>query len=159
MGDNDELQQILNIFNIPEININTNYWFVRTESGKFFKDFYFSKYISIGWDELSDSEQIKSLSFDVLKEQIKNIYKNDIRPGQTANQIRRFMFDMKKGDIVLIPSINSDLIAFGEILEDEYYIYENTSSELEEYIDDVSYEKCNYKKKKKCKVVSRYKKG
>ena len=42
---NDEIQELLAANNIPIINDETNYWFVRTSAGKHFEDFYFGQYI------------------------------------------------------------------------------------------------------------------
>ena len=53
---NDEIQELLAANNIPIINDETNYWFVRTSAGKHFEDFYFGQYIAIGWDKLNDLE-------------------------------------------------------------------------------------------------------
>lgn len=115
-----ELKQLYRAFSIEEIPNTRNYWLVRTNSGIYFKDFYKNGYISIGWDEFSDIEQIRNEKEEILKDKISKTYLEDKRPGYILNQIKRFMFDLKKGDMVLIPSNNSSLVAFG-IITKEFY--------------------------------------
>lgn len=112
-----EMQQIFKLLNIEEIPEQRNYWLIRTESGKFYFDFLENNYVAIGWDEFSDINTFKTLEEDKIKDKISNIYKNEKRPGYIYNQIKRFMFEIKKGDMILIPSENSTQIAFGLVTE------------------------------------------
>lgn len=137
----DNIEQICSIFGIKNIPISRNYWLVRTNSGIFFDDFCKNNYISIGWDEFSNIEQLRSEKEEILKEKISQTYKNEKKPGYILNQIKRFVFNLKKGDMVLIPSENSSLIAFG-IIEDEIYIKDVPSSPL-----NIKNPKCTYKKR------------
>lgn len=139
--DQDEINQICKTFNIENVPSSRNYWLVRTNSGIFFDDFYKNGYISIGWDEFSDIEQLRSEKEEKLKEKISQIYKSEKRPGYILNQIKRFVFNLKKGDMVLIPSENSSLIAFG-IITDEIYIKDTPLSPI-----NAKNPKCSYKKR------------
>ena len=52
-----EQQDIINILeelNIPVIENDVNYWFIRTNSGDKFQDFYFGNYVAIGWDKFNN---------------------------------------------------------------------------------------------------------
>lgn len=123
-----DTQQLLELLNIPIINDDTNYWFVRTNSGTKFEDFYFKNYIAIAWDRLNDLEFIKEGHNDLLKQQVEQAYPQETKPGSIASQIMRFVNEMKIGDYVMIPGTNCDRIAFGQITSD-IYLYEPTFEE------------------------------
>lgn len=135
-----ELQQILSILNIEQIPKERNYWLIRTESGRFYFDFLENNYVSIGWDEFSDINTFKSNEEKKLKEHISSVYKNEKRPGYIYNQIKRFMFDIKIGDMILIPSENSSQIAFG-IVQETFYVRDTTTNNT-----SLKIPKCNFKK-------------
>lgn len=135
-----ELQQIFNLLNIEQIPNERNYWLIRTESGKFYYDFLQNNYVAIGWDEFSDIDTFRNTEEKKLKEQIAKICKDEKKPGYIYNQIRRFMFDIKKGDMILIPSENSTQIAFG-IVSDSFYVRDVNNS-----INNPKIPKCNFKK-------------
>ena len=137
----DDIKQICKLFNIEYVPSSRKYWLVRTNSGIFFDDFYENGYISIGWDEFSDIEQLQDEKEEKLKEKISQTYINEKKPGYILNQIKRFVFDLKKGDMVLIPSENSSLIAFG-IITDTIYIKNVISSPI-----NIKNPKCPYKKR------------
>ena len=131
---------------IPVIPDNLQYWFVRTEGGAYFDDFYFDKFIGIGWDEFLDLEYIEKENLEKFKEQIKQKYKDEERPGLACGQMKKFVSEMKIGDIVMIPSKNSARIAFGRIMSNPY-IYELTSREIEE-------ELCQYIKRRNVEWIT-----
>lgn len=107
-----EIYEILKQLGIVGIENNVKYWLVRTASGTFFKDFYNNNYVSIGWDDISDIDFIKNTEEKKFKEKIAEIYPSEERPGYIMGQIRRFVCEIKKGDFILIPSVNSSYIAF-----------------------------------------------
>lgn len=119
---------------IDIIDESRNYWFIRTQGGAYFDDFYFDGFVGIEWDEISDVNYIKKSTIDELKIDIFNKYPDINNLGYVAGQIKRFVEDIKKGDIVLIPNANSERIAFGEVLEDDVYIYDE--SQFEAYMND-----------------------
>lgn len=145
-----ELQQILSILNVEQIPKERNYWLIRTESGKFYFDFLENNYVSIGWDEFSDINIFKNTEESKLKEHIASFYKNEKRPGYIYNQIRRFMFDIKIGDMILIPSENSSQIAFG-IVQETFFIRDTNNNN----ITNLKNPKCNFKKCIKVKWKSK----
>ncbi|MBQ2916599.1 MAG: hypothetical protein IJE59_00195 [Clostridia bacterium] len=121
----EQTYEMLKQLGIIEIENDVKYWLVRTASGSFFKDFYNNNYISIGWDEISNIDFIRNTEEKKFKEKIKEIYPSEERPGYIMGQIKRFVCEIKKGDIILIPSSNSSNIAFGKVTSDEAYIRDN----------------------------------
>ena len=112
----------LSILEQLRINIfseNRSYWFLRTQAGTYFDEFYFNNYIGIEWDDIVDSsiENIEAMAQIVSKK-----YPQETRTTYVAGQIMKFIHSFKKGDIVLIPNKDSKIIAFGEILEDNIYV-------------------------------------
>ena len=101
-----EQQDIINILeelNIPVIENDVNYWFIRTNSGDKFQDFYFGNYVAIGWDKFNNIEHIRNTKQDDLKLEIARAYNEDeSRPGSVAAQIKNFVNEIKINDIVLI---------------------------------------------------------
>ena len=98
-----EAKELLSDANIPIIDNETNYWFVRTSGGENFENFYFGNYIAIGWDKFNDLPLLKEVTHDLLKKQVEEKYPEDTKPGSTASQILRFVSEVKTGDYVLIP--------------------------------------------------------
>lgn len=114
------------------------YWFVRTNGGEYYDEYLRKGFIAVGFNWIIDASLIKQAEKDnvskrALYEKIKAEAAEDdgkqIKPGLVVNQIKRFLLEMNPGDIVLIPSENSQYIAFGEITSDTYIINE---SELQE---------------------------
>lgn len=119
-------EKLLRQLHIDWISKNRNYWFVRTNGGQYFEDFYFDGYIGIEWDEIvsTNYENIESLKLEV-----ETYYPKETRPGYVASQIDKFVKEFKKGDIVIIPNKNSKIFAIGEIEEDGIYIAEEEPRE------------------------------
>lgn len=100
------------------------YWFIRTDGGKYFDSFKENKFVAIE-DNLITLQEIYSLKqkykedkkiiLEELKRISKDRYPKDARTGLVASQIYRFLYEVKKGDIVIIPDVNSSAIAIGEI--------------------------------------------
>lgn len=124
----EDIEELLALLNIPVIGNNTNYWFIRTNGGANFENFYFGNYVAIGWDKLNNVQHLKDILNDDLKEIIIKEYPDDTRPGNTASQILKFVNLVKIGDYVLIPSTNCDRIAFG-IITSDIYLYELTEQD------------------------------
>jgi hypothetical protein len=87
------------------------YWFVRTNGGKYYKDFYENNYIGICWNEITNLNEIRKSDKDQLRELIKTTYPDEERPGAIATNISRFVKEMEIGDYVLVPSEGSDVIS------------------------------------------------
>lgn len=66
-----------NIITIPQINGDRKYWFIRTDKGILFDEFYFDGFVGIGWNSFSDIKYIKDTIIDkILKHMDKNAEKN-----------------------------------------------------------------------------------
>lgn len=127
--------KLLKDLDVPIINADRNYWFVRTQGGDYFEDFYFEGFIGIEWNEVSDLDLIRESDVDAIKGMVFKYYPKIDKVGYVAKQIKKFACDIKKGDIVLIPNKNSEKIAFGEI-KSEPYIYEEDKSQILDFFDD-----------------------
>lgn len=107
--------------NLREVPSERKYWFLRTYSGILFNTFVEQKYVGIGLNSIPIS-YIRQASpglnqhIEPLWEFVKN--NSDYRKGAVTrftNQIIDFVYNMREGDIVVIPSENSDRYAIGEI--------------------------------------------
>lgn len=158
--------------NIPNIDPDRNYWLVRTKGGTYFQDFHLNNYIAIGWDKVNNlsilCDETRKVLMDTLKAQYpsrKEIEedeevvlleeltdrKKSYSYGLIANQLIRFTREMKKGDIVIIPSENSKHVAYGEILEDDIYLEDINTEDLES-------NECPYIKRRKVNWIKYQKK-
>lgn len=115
---------------ITEIDSNRRYWLVRANAGAYFDDFILEGYIGLSWNKINNLDYF-SLNQNDLKEKISLNYPDEKSPGNIAGQILKFANEIKKGDIVLIPSENSKHIAFAKVLETCPYIEdENSETDL-----------------------------
>lgn len=114
----------------PVINGDARYWFVRTDSGNLYQPFIASNSIAIGYKEIS-LEFVRSLNAtglekEKLKEEIKRHYppkrneegKVSDLSGLAASQILRFCNEMKRGDVVIIPSERTERLGIGKVADD-----------------------------------------
>lgn len=127
------IQEILD--RIELVSIESNYWFIRTEYGKLFDDFIHGNYVAVGWDYLTLYE-LNNVKEDVVKNKIAlhdkidlNNINSKIKVSTEYNKLKTFI-NMKVGDIVVIPSRNSDRLAFGRIVDNTAY----EDYEAKEYI-------------------------
>lgn len=122
---------------IPTIPAEKRYWLIRTKSGQFYETFRINNVVAIEHNEVSlhdikslrteykdDSSLIQaSIKSKVRSEHIKKSLIDDFeeielrQSSLIASQIFKFIFEVKKGDIVLIPSFNSDIVSFGVVNE------------------------------------------
>jgi restriction system protein len=127
---------------IPVIAAKRNYWFVRTDGGNYYEDFVNGNFIAIGYNEVSLADisivrKGEQGGLDALSDRIRQVYPDELRPGHIASQLERFAYKIKKGDIVIIPSENSTILHFGEVVSTPVYI------------DNIGH--CDYTKRKQIK--------
>lgn len=144
------LKNTIPIFDhVVEIDSQKEYWYFRTDGGDYYTDFIQNGYIGINWNFISVSNiQEESLEY-LRKSVITNSYKYRNVPydwlgsgekssvTKTINKLFTFK-NLKKGDVILIPSEEADHFSIGEITDDEIY----TASE-----EDLS--TCVYLKRRK----------
>ena len=132
------LRNLLILENLPPIDVaDRNYWFLRTQGGEFFDEFYCNDYIAIGWDD------VPLKNYDEYTDDLKRALKEKGygQPTRVLNQVHRFCCEMRKGDIVIIPSSGSAILAFGKVMEDIYFEKELSEEELEDG-------KCPYRRRR-----------
>jgi restriction system protein len=126
------LKNILNA--APSIGLSTQYWFVRTEGGRLFDAFINNDLIAIGYPKISlkDISNLRPInkSKDPLKELIALKYPDHKVPGLIASQLRKFTFDINKGDYVIIPSASADYISIGKVTSDKPFTKELNTKDL-----------------------------
>lgn len=127
---------------ISEIDSKRNYWFIRTQGGSYFDEFLGKNFVAIGWDDvpcLEQSERTQDI-FDKLHEADYGM------PGRVLNQVYRFCTELKKGDVVVIPSESSLSFAFGYIDGDVYTVSPSK--------EDIESGKCPFTRRRKTKWVT-----
>lgn len=141
MKNNLELESIKE--KITNIEGNRNYWFVRTQSGRYYDDFINLNYVAIGYDAINLKDIQAAYKNDekkgFLAETIEKKYPEETRPNYIGNQLIDFTYNIKKGDVIVIPSASSSYISVGKVLETP--IYETTEFK--------NNERCRYSKRKK----------
>lgn len=111
---------------VEKVDKKTNYWFVRTDNGKYFDDFTLGNYIAIGWNYFTLSELEKNdvvyIKTKIANQEDFDIDKASDKTKITAayNKIQTFL-NLKKDDVIIVPSRNSDRLAFGKIEDTRAY--------------------------------------
>lgn len=118
---------------VAEIDSKKEYWYFRTDGGDSYTDFIQNGYIGIYWNFIS-AEDIRENNLEFLRKSvITNSYKYRNVPydwlgsgekssvTKTINKLFTFK-NLKKGDIILIPSEDADHFSIGEIEDDEIYM-------------------------------------
>lgn len=110
---------------VPIVPSGKEYWLIRTLSGDLYDTFVDRNFVAIGYNQIS-LEAIHTINRAQIDEsdKLKNIknlvidtYEDEKRPGLIANQIFQFTYKIKKGDVVVIPSQNSDFVSFGIVTD------------------------------------------
>jgi restriction system protein len=113
------------VANIPSFNPNRHYWFVRTNGGDFYEDFYVSESIGIGYNNVTIVD-VKAAAIgkkkgrQALIDKIKETYADTTKAGYVVKQMSTFVFELSVGDIVMVPDKSSRNISFGEIIGDAF---------------------------------------
>ena len=120
----EKLHVLTHIFDIaknklPNVNSDTNYWFIRANSGDYFNSFNIGNYIAIGWNDITFSD-LETLSADTIKEKITEKYEDSKKPGSAYNQMRRFANELKINDIVIVPSAAPNNLLVGTVTSEPY---------------------------------------
>lgn len=113
---------------IPKIKTvpsETKYWLIRTRGGRYYNNLIDNKRIVINYDKIRKSDLINdSLNKEELKKHIMSkLFPSslDKRNSLPASQLIKFTYDIKKDDIVMIPSVSSEKIMIGKVVDDVLY--------------------------------------
>lgn len=142
-----ELQSaLIKEFEIPVRDSEQRIWMLRTESGRFYRDFTKNNYVALGWDKVPFSViNDKEIDEKSKKEKISVLYPDESKPGLILSQLKKFYFEMKSGDLILIPSELSKKLFMGTIGD---VITSVDHIELED-----EYDKCEYLHKRSVKWI------
>jgi predicted Mrr-cat superfamily restriction endonuclease len=103
-----DYSRFVKIYDVPS---NQRYWVVRANTGKYLTNFLQGKCIAIGHlDHLKfpEAKQFHESEYEKiaarLAVQLKEGSKSKAHISSVSNQIYKFLFDMKPGDLVLTPA-------------------------------------------------------
>lgn len=162
---------IYKLLGVPHISSDRHYWIIRTNDGLYYEDFVLHNYIAIAWDYVTlrllnnrTDDDIKRV-IESYEKSTPSVMQDDDDDGApkgkiTAifNKIQRFVFEMDKGDIVLIPSKDSNRITIAEVVGD---VYEDGNYAEDRLLNDPGSEiiPCPFYKRRKikhCKTIEKY---
>lgn len=144
---------------IPNIDSEADYWYIRTQGGRYYTDFNLNSYIGIGYNTISledikgcsgNQDSLRQLILDSKAENESN-ENDESQPGRIAGTLNRFVNKLSINDFVIIPSKSADNLLVGRITGDVYEvddpdtIYQN-------------YHKSNYKKRIPVRWIGSFKK-
>lgn len=111
-----------------EIPSQTEYWFVRTDFGEHYDTYYENDFIAIGWNYITlEDISIAEKNPTLLAQKI--ISNQGLNPSskQTKGKVTRIINkliafkNLKKNDVIIIPSRGSSFYAFGTVVDDFIY--------------------------------------
>lgn len=134
----DALQRVAD--RVPEIDAERQYWFIRTNRGKFYDDFHYSNSVGIGYNLVSWPQIRKALDhepnpYNELVKAITAKYPDDFDSktiGKPAGLFFRFFEEMKAGDVVVMPAGGSSKYAFGIVTDGPPFEVDSSSFDDEE---------------------------
>ena len=157
-------------FSVLTFHDDTKFWIVRAEGGKYFDDFIDDNYIGIRYNKVTikDLESIQTRneipSVDTVKDIYKEIYGNGITLDKTrkqkltehAKQTYLFTFEMKIGDVILVPNKRSRKFALGIVTSNPY---DEEETYIQNRIDNhtsngLNFKPSNYVKRRKINFIS-----
>jgi restriction system protein len=106
----------------------TNVWCIRADGGRFTDHFLRGGYAGIGWAEID-----QDLSFirerDELYPVVRAAYTSVDSPiviGNYVGQIARFLFEIRDGDYVVTPALDTEWLHYGEVAPGPSYYFSTT---------------------------------
>lgn len=128
-------KEIAKLFDIAVIDKTQKIWFVRTNGGIYYNDYYFNNFIGLGWDKISKQVVLSNQTQERKKAIVEECYPDEKRPGLILGQLNAFYCKMQVGDLVLIPSLGGSEVSIGIVgdlitnvnhakKEEEYHICE-----------------------------------
>lgn len=161
MDTNMEMLILNNIldFNVTEIPEQTRFWMIRTQQGYFYDEFLAKGFVALAWNNIDQATDVSESAKEYLKDDIMMKFPEIIRPSTVINKCTNFIYEVKEGDILVIPNKGSQYITFataGAYFEDasKTVVLEkaviNRIKNKDVDIHDVS---CPYKKRRKIKLL------
>ena len=102
---------------------------VRANHGEFAEHCLKGGYIGIGW--LAEYDLLKVRTREELEDYYKKAYPDQTSRnviGQQVGQIRRFLLEIKPGDYIVLPPVNTNYLHYG-VVDDEPYGYYSEPSD------------------------------
>lgn len=119
---------------ILEIPGETGYWLVRADGGKYYEDFFLNNFIAVSDNEITledikecSKESIAGVTIDHYKSLYSEKYEewNAQQIAHSASRTYKFINEIKIGDLIVVPSKNSNQFLIGIVTSDVYEITEN----------------------------------
>lgn len=123
---------------LPNVDSSKDYWFIRANRGDFYDSFLLGGYIAIGWNFIT-LQDLELLDETAVKGKLKEHDDRIEKPGAAYNQMMKFAYSIKIGDIVIVPSQAPNDLLVGEVTGSPY-------TETEEMIQSAS-NVCPYNKR------------
>lgn len=144
---------------IPQVSKGTNFWMVRSKQGVFYNEYVGGSFIAIGWNVLTEAILHRSKDDEYYKKLLTDADYPDKVPGTALNKCRRFIEEIKSGDIAMI--VGRSEIAFATI--GDYFEVDNDQTtairelEIHAQIEDGTYLglNCPYKKRRHISIISK----
>lgn len=144
-------------FNFKDIPETTRFWMIRTKKGYFYEEFLTKNFVALAWNDITDSTNFNDL--DALSDRVLINYPEIKRPSLVINKCKNFIYEVKSGDILVIPNKGSSIIAFA--IAGDYYEDQNKTVEIEHAVIDRIEDKdivihevnCPYRKRRHIQIV------
>ena len=143
---------------ITTIPDETRFWMIRTKKGYFYNEFIKNSFVALGWNIVNSSSDLSEQSLAELKDYLTYHY-GESRPTGSVNKCKNFMFEIKKGDILLIPNNGSTEITLakaGEYYEEPAMSIEHeleTIAKIENHEYEIDSVLCPYQKRRYIDVL------
>lgn len=104
---------------LPNVDTRKDYWFIRANRGEYYESFMLGGYVAIGWNFVT-LEDLEKHDETYIKTKLKSFDKKMEKPGSAYNQMMRFAYSIKVGDIVIVPSQAPNDLLVGEVKSEPY---------------------------------------
>jgi len=96
-----------------------HYWiYAPGEQARFWEQYSKDGLMGVGWKELNE-DLSKYQTEDALKKRFYEVYKDESEIS--FDQLRSFLYEVKKGDLIFVKRGIKELVGFGEVASDYYY--------------------------------------
>lgn len=137
---------------IPE---GTHFWMLRTQKGYFYREFTTQNFVALAWNLIDKATDFSAGNTEHLKSLLTQNYKRIGHATTAINKCYSFIYGVKCGDYILIPSESSRFVTIaiaGEYYENHAFTYQNECETIEKIQNGhptVKEITCPYKKRRK----------